>query len=115
MLAIMKKLTKPHSFTRTTMDKWDNLPDMSVYVIAYMGAVLYVGKAVRSTAIRIREHLYPRSPSDIGNWLRLVPDWKNVRLDVLEAPLDETANSWLIRAEAALTNRFQPIFNRRIG
>lgn len=100
-------MLKPKSLTRTTMAELDNLPHAGIYVLAYMGRVLYVGKAV-SVADRLRSHL--RGISLIGAWLlRVREDWGNVRLDVLEQPDED--DSWLPVAEEALIKRFNPLFN----
>ena len=107
----MNKLTAPASMTRTTIADMPNvsLPHAGIYVIAYLGHVLYVGKSELSVADRISGHMI--KPSPLGAWLRRVDDWANVRLDVLEAPRGELAQAWLKQAEGALIHRFEPLFN----
>jgi hypothetical protein len=87
------------------------LPMAGVYVLGYMGRVLYVG---RSTNVpeRLRQHLWPPAtrPLLVDHWLQAVgwADAYNVRLDVLECPADE---GWLPVAEEACIRRFRPLFN----
>ena len=86
------------------------MPVAGVYVLAYMGKVLYVGRSV-DVADRMRQHLTPA----VG---RLLVDWwlqgvgqldaENVRLDVLEAP---ASDGWMPRAEGALIAQLRPLFN----
>lgn len=105
------------SKVRTTLHDMDNLPNAGVYVIAYMGKVLYVGKASESVFGRIKGHLYRRSIEDLGTWMyRVRDDWHNVRLDVLEPP-DETIDVgyWLRSAESSLIRCFHPLFNEQIN
>ena len=92
------------------MTELDSLPISGLYVIAYMGRVLYVGRAVH-VADRLRQHLTGKSL--LGNWLLNTSDWDNVRLDVLEQP-DDTDN-WQPVAEEALIRQFKPLFNTALN
>ena len=107
----MQRYSNKH---RTTVADSGNLPNIGLYVIAYMGAVLYVGKAEVSVWERLRSHMTTIAP--IGAWLRKVQDdWDNVRLDVLEPPTDTDAHLWLCEAERALIARLDPMFNTASG
>ena len=108
----MNKLPVPARFTRTTIAELDNLPNAGVYIIAYLGCVLYVGKSGCDVCGRLRLHL--TKPSQLGAWLRRVEDWGNVRLDVLEAPFSDDFQVWLTKAEDALIHRFKPLFNMQL-
>jgi hypothetical protein len=107
----MKKYKQLH---RTTLDKMgDGLPYSGIYVIAYLGKVLYIGKAEESVYARLKGHIYYR-PDRVGRYLQNIEfDWENVLLDVLEPPDDAPAN-WIREAENVLIKRFQPIFNDQL-
>ena len=102
-------MQKYKTLTRTTLSELDDLPHAGVYVIAYLGKVLYVGKASESVHGRLHNHMY--KPSRIGVWMRNAQDdWCNVRLDVLEQP-DSAGVEWLDAAELALIRHHAPLFN----
>ena len=103
------------SLTRTTLHDMDALPHCGIYIIAYMGKILYVGKGVDGVFGRLSNHLLNRDTEDIGGWMYKVrDDWHNVRLDVLEAPDDGNVDVWLREAEASLINLFRPMFNTHL-
>ena len=104
------KLKRP-VIHRTTLGEMEGvgIPHAGIYVIAYLGEVLYVGKAELGVVERLRQHVY--SADSIGSWIRQMEfDWPNVRLDVLALP-DDSDRYWLRNAEAALIQRFRPLFN----
>lgn len=103
------------SLTRTTLHDMDALPYCGIYIIAYMGKILYVGKAVDGVFARLSSHLYRRDVEDIGGWMYKVrDDWHNVRLDVLEAPDTGNVDVWLRESEASLIRLFRPMFNTHL-
>ena len=65
----MCKMNKYKSLKRTTLDNMDDLPHYGVYIIAYMGRVLYVGKANDSVVGRLKSHLYKCDVEDVGGWM----------------------------------------------
>ena len=102
---------------RTTLDHIyeGDLPYSGVYIIAYMGKILYVGKVENGMTDRLIYHMkYGLSP--IGCWLNVMePDWKNVRLDILEPPTDQYEDRhWLTRIENACIKQFNPLFNKQL-
>lgn len=102
-------MQKYKSLHRTTLDKTDDLPLYGIYVLAYMGKIVYIGQTTKGIGDRLSEHV--RANDLVGEWIhKLIPDWANVRLDVLEPP-DEGARYWLNEAEAAMINYFTPLFN----
>jgi excinuclease UvrABC nuclease subunit len=105
------KMLKYKSLTRTTLAELDDLPHSGIYIIAYMGRVLYVGKASESIADRLKGHVIKRGRELLGTWLdNMRFDWHNIRLDCLETP-DYASNTWIQEAEAQLIRRFNPLFN----
>lgn len=105
-------LSKPKDKHRTTMAETDNLPHVGIYVLAYMGKIVYVGKAEESVIARLEQHCRNCNKESLGNWLiNLRDDWCNIRLDVLEPPDNGDTHSWLVSAEAALIRKFKPLFN----
>jgi excinuclease UvrABC nuclease subunit len=111
----MNKLPAPKTKYRITMADLSELPDISgIYILAYMGQILYVGKASGSVPYRIVSHFNNALHENIGAWLRnFESDWQNVRLDILEAPL-ENFDTWLTNAEIALIRKFKPLFNTNL-
>ena len=110
-----KRLPKYENKTRTTFDQVYEtpLPYVGIYIIAYMGEVLYVGKAESSVFDRLNGHI-ERRKSRIGLWLYAMEfDWKNVRLDILEPPAYE-GHDWLVKVENACIKQFNPLFNDRL-
>ncbi len=104
----MTKLSKARSKHRTVLTELDDLPHAGVYVIAYMGRVVYVGKASLSVSERLVSHI--TQVSAVGAWMRRIQDdWGNVRLDVLEAP--DSGDAWINKVEEALIKKFRPVFN----
>ena len=102
-------MEKYKSITRTTIEKMDDLPHVGIYIIAYLGKVIYIGRARESVIGRLKAHMVTCTP--IGAWIRRVNDWYNVRLDILEAPDCADVDRWLDTAETALIHRFTPLLN----
>lgn len=99
------------SLTRTTIAECADLPSCGIYIIAYMGRILYVGKA-KQVGERLKGHIHNRGRELIGTWLEAMAfDWDNIRLDVLETPDDCDEEIWNKQAEEALIKRFQTMFN----
>lgn len=101
------------SKVRTTLHDMDELPTTGVYVVAYMGKIVYVGKTNYSVFHRLENHLRHRDREDFGGWMYKVrDDWHNVRLDVLETPDNVDApDYWLRTVEGLLVKKFKPLFN----
>ena len=109
---VWSEMIKYKSLTRTTLDKTENLPLGGIYIIAYMGKVVYIGKATISIPNRIKEHWGSRDVEPFGNWLdKMRLDWCNIRLDVLEAPDDIDINYWMKLVEGLLVRKHSPLFN----
>ena len=110
-----RKLKPPKRIHRTTFDIISRglFPNvMGVYIIAYLGKILYIGKTERSIPERFRQHFHNKSR--IGNWLMSMSfDWDNVRVDVLE-PEAFYETDWLSLAEEACITKFNPLFNQRL-
>ena len=105
-------LSKYKTLTRTTFHEMDALPHYGVYIIAYMGRVLYVGKAADSVMGRLRSHLLERDTELLGGWMyKIRDDWHNVRLDVIEPPDTGDVDAWLRNAEKELIQHHRPLFN----
>ena len=107
--------------TRTTLDKaFDEetlLPSSGVYILAYMGNVVYVGRAV-SISDRLRQHCtgLVSQPLPIDGWIRQMQfDYQNIRLDILEVPPMAEGPSWLSETEAACIRQFRPLMNDRLN
>lgn len=107
-------MKKYKSITRTTLEHIGEspLPHAGVYIIAYMGRILYVGKSNDSVIRRLSSHLERADIDDIGGWMyKNRYDWHNTRIDVLEAPDNIDINFWLREVENALVKKFSPLFN----
>jgi hypothetical protein len=108
-------MDKYMSLTRTTLHEAMNdgvLPHAGIYIVAYMGRVLYVGKSEEGVGHRLTDHIYNCGTELLGGWMYKVrDDWHNVRLDVLEAPDGDDWQYWLQSAESALVRVFNPLFN----
>lgn len=108
-------IKKYKSLTRTSLAEAKDLPHTGIYVFAYMGRIIYIGKASMSVADRIRSHYTNRAKELLGDWMDKVRlDWENVALDVLEPPDDVNVNVWLRDVEAALVQRLRPLFNEQL-
>jgi hypothetical protein len=106
------KIAMYKTLTRTTLDKTDNLPFAGVYIIAYMGKVVYVGKSHYNVADRIANHWRKRMTEYLGDWMdKMRLEWHNIRLDVLEPPDDVDEEQWVKQVESALVRKFNPLFN----
>ena len=104
-------MDKYKSLTRTTIAECADLPHSGIYIIAYMGRVVYVGKSVL-IGDRLGQHITNRAFELLGHWLDLMRfDWANIRLDALETPDDCDEEVWNKEAEALLIRRFNPLFN----
>lgn len=115
----MTDLEKHHTYDfiwRTTFDRIyeGDLPYFGVYVIAYMGKVLYVGKVENGLTERLVYHMkYGLSP--IGCWLNIREfEWPNIRLDIIVPPAKEDDRDWLNKTENACIKRFKPLFNKQL-
>ena len=106
------RIEAPIEIIRTTLDKIEDIPDVEgIYLIAYMGRILYVGKSF-SVPTRIVGHYLNALDEKIGRWLVLSEfDCENTRIDILVAPLCDDVKSWLRIAEGRLIRKFDPIFN----
>lgn len=103
------------TLTRTTLDKTNDLPNEGVYVIAYLGKVMYVGKTEDSVSHRLYGHWLMRSSDALGLWMdKLKADWHNIRLDVLEPPDGIDIRYWLRKCEAECIRKFSPLFNTQL-
>lgn len=104
----------PKEIIRITLDKYYDtktvLPYSGVYIIAYMGKVLYVGRASDMND-RMRQHI-KIGDLTVDYWLRSMTfDFANIRVDILETPDDIDGKYWGKEAEARLITYFNPIFN----
>ena len=89
-----------------------DLPRVGVYVISYLGKVLYVEQSV-DVEVRLAQHLRAGEWDDFGGWMSKVrDDWHNVRLDVLEPPDEGNQRKWLAEVEGALVREFSPLFGQ---
>lgn len=109
-------IEKYKSLTRTSLAEIDNLPHCGVYILAYMGRILYVGKTSYDVAHRLVNHWNHRATELLGDWMDKVRlDWANVALDVLEPPDDvRNVNYWLRQVESALVCKLNPLFNEQL-
>ena len=100
---------------RTTFDRVGEvvLPHAGIYILAYLGKVIYVGIASESVGNRLLNHVYRamHDGENLGKWLIKNADHTNIRLDIIEAPRGVDTRSWLKSYEAKLIRRFQPLFN----
>ena len=105
-------MQKYKTLTRTSLSELGNVPFCGVYVVAYMGKIVYVGKASQDVVSRLIGHWQNRMNEPLGNWMDKVrADWDNVALDVLEPPDNVNVDYWLQSAESALVQRLNPLFN----
>ena len=87
-----------------------SLPNCGLYIIAYSGEVIYVGRTDHSIETRLNNHM--TRYDDVGDWLwQMRDEWKNVRIDALEPPLDVDAIEWMIEAEKKAIVHYNPLFN----
>jgi len=115
-------MQKPKEFHRTTLnvafDEHTVLPLSGIYILAYMGEVVYVGKAMDISA-RLRSHCVIQARKRqqlIDGWLwNMVWDYGNVRLDILETPDECDEQQWLRATEAACIRQFRPLLNVRLN
>ena len=103
-------MEKYKSLHRATIGEMGNIPHSGIYIVAYMGKVMYIGRAIESVVERLKNHIC--QGDRLGGWLRNVDgDWNNIRLDVLETPDIENGKGWLDLVEDKLIKKFQPLFN----
>ena len=109
------KIASPKEIIRTTVDELGNLgePESGIYILAYVGKVIYVGKASAGINARLRQHIVTHSL--VGQWLDTNKDWANIRLDILVPPDNQDEKAWLRRAEVACINQFSPLLNSQLG
>ncbi len=106
---IKHRLTLDKAFDECTL-----LPYSGVYILAYMGKVIYVGKA-ENVSHRLYQH-YTTPTLDVDDWLcGMVWDLDNIRLDILETPDDVDEAYWLRETEAACINTFNPVMNMTLS
>ena len=108
-----KKISTYENIYRTTFNRAfeEALPHSGIYIIAYLGKILYVGKAEVSVIARLNQHIKHLN-TRIGVWLYgMELDWQNIRLDIIEPPAYE-GHYWLSRAEMACIKQFSPLFNK---
>jgi hypothetical protein len=108
----MRKLPPYKKLHRTTVgDLYESDEKlMGIYIIAYVGKVIYVGKTTNDVSVRLISHTYQKNK--IGTWLlTLSDDLHNIRLDVLE-PEDHDDEVWLAAAEVACIRHFSPLLNK---
>jgi len=98
---------------RTTLDKigTEPLPHAGIYLLAYMGRVVYVGISAVSVEQRLLTHMHKALDEPLGQWLTLNADHANIRLDVLVPPTDAEPHYWLRQHEALLIQHFHPLLN----
>ncbi len=101
--------------SRTTFDQISEiiLPASGIYIVAYMGKIIYVGKSKNLTH-RIPAHIYSadRNYEYLGRWLLINRDHENIRIDILGTPHDVVDEDvWLKKTEARCVQQFRPLFN----
>lgn len=103
---------------RTTLDKIGEviLPTPAVYILAYMGKIVYVGKAENSVEQRLSSHrtCAQRPSESLGKWIIKNADHSNIRLDILSAP-DGAPFNWAREMEAKCIRRFRPLLNTQLN
>jgi hypothetical protein len=103
-------MRKPDEHIRTTLaaafDGETELPYSGVYILAYMGKIVYVGRSV-DLPDRLRCHC-ARGNQLIDAWLYGMRfDYQNIRLDIL-ASVDPV---WLKEVEDVCIKHFKPLLN----
>lgn len=108
-------MRKPATFYRETVAEMEMIPEThGIYILAYMGEIVYVGKAEISIHDRLRGHFTNSLNEPLGAWLRKVDgDWENIRLDVLVPPAGHP--TWLQDVERQLIAKFRPLFNIQLN
>lgn len=104
------KLRPPKRIHRTTIyDLLNDDPEITgVYIIAYLGKIIYVGRSADVTK-RLTEHYLQRSK--FGGWMaNIYMDWINVRVDILEPDISSD-EIWMKNAERACIRKFRPLIN----
>ena len=108
----MRKLPPYKRLHRTTVGEVSESEEslMGIYVIAYKGEIIYVGKTTVDVKERLSNHIH--QGNKLGSWLlNTLDDWHNVRLDILE-PEDHDDEVWLAAAEVACIRQFSPLLNK---
>ena len=107
-------LKSPRSRTRTNLKEIFDLGEIhsGIYVVAYLGKVVYVGKAEVGVQPRLRQHICRAGVGNetLGDWMIKNMDHANIRVDVLEG----SGRRWLEAAEHALIQRFSPLLNVKV-
>ena len=104
--------SKNYKLFRSTFDKIEEIgiPYTGIYIIAYLGEIIYIGIASLSIEHRIKNHM--STFSMLGQWLSLVNDYSNIRIDILEPPDDcENVRYWLKHYENKLIKKLSPLLN----
>ena len=105
------KLKPPKRIHRTTIYELVNNDDhpFGVYIVAYLGRIIYVGGTTQPITSRLSTHYY--SGAKFGKWLiSTINDWHNVRIDILE-PESVENEEWITEAEKACIQKFRPLLN----
>ena len=103
-------IIKPKEIIRITLG--DEIPDIEgVYVLAYMGRIVYVGKAECGVLSRLKEHINNAIDELLGAWIMKNRDWENIRLDILVPPISKNMRLWVAEVEDACIKRFDPLLN----
>lgn len=118
-MTLEQSRTKRYPAIRTTMDKFgiDILPNAGIYILAYMGRIVYVGRTIDSIEHRLRIHVYSaeKKEEQLGRWLIINADHENIRLDCLDIPDDVDDMGWLKEVEEKCIKVFKPLFNSQLN
>ncbi len=111
----MTKLPHPKEIIRLTLA--DKIPDVpGVYILAYLGRIVYVGKSESDVKHRLDSHKTNALAENerLGKWMIFCSDWENIRLDILTPPDEVDMKWWLKTAEATCIRRFVPLLNQQL-
>ena len=111
-------MQKPKEFHRYTLnvafDEHTVQPVSGIYILAYMGTIIYVGQSA-DIPYRLLHHC-SRGRQRIDAWLRnMAWDYGNVRLDILETPHGCNEKSWLNNTENACIKQVSPLLNVQLN
>lgn len=94
----------------------DEIPEISgIYILAYMGKIIYIGKSEDNVALRLAGHKYNAINELLGAWMIRCNDELNTRLDILTPPDNSFVSKWLRDAEAACILKFKPLLNEQFN